>query len=931
MPFIPQQQAMYQQNYYNQPYGVYPQHQMGYPQPYYNGAAMGPNQYNPYAMNAYGGRGANMGGYPAQHGYPMPHTPVVASSPMYGPAGMNTMGHPHPQSPAVVSSPYGPPPSILPGTPSSTHSSYIQPVPVVPAPLQQQQHNGQHGPALSINVPPPMMATHDASGNYVLPTPVATSTISVQAKEFIPMSATIAANRPRADSELSEGAQFLKDFNSRITHNESTGLYEVVMDKGIITLPWFSRPDEVWPERVKKPKKKRVLSSNDSLKFYPIKPPSEEVVAPEPIAEQVEETIKEDTAARPETPSTTQPPSQAQSEHAASTTPTTPTSAQPPAEASQSVTPTSGKIAPKAIAIPLIPALPKKAAQAAAVAAVAAAATKKEPVESKAVAENKVEVAPAFEKKAEPQEPVKEDTTKVEAVETPAEPVKPVEEAKPAWSAPKSWAALLKPTATATPQPQAKAAPTAPAVKKTQAETLVDAFVSFDPKAKDTLIPFLEPRGLVNTGNMCYMNSVLQVLVFCIPFYDFLDQVGKKAVHNFKSDTPLIDAMIMFMREFPTLDSATTSEDLQKKIKTSQLEKFGDAFTPDFVYDVIRTLPRFASMRRGHQQDAEEFLGFLLEGLHDECVSVMKAAADAAAKTAASSEETNGWLEVGAKQKASTTQTVGNKFDSPITKIFGGTLKSVLKVSGAKDSITMEPYQPLQLDIHLPEVHTIIDALKGLARPETIHGDFNSPRGSKSATKQLTIETLPPVLILHLKRFQYDNSGGTQKIWKKVGYPLELELPKEVFTASKHKALIAHEGGLPKYKLTSVVYHHGKNATTGHYTVDVRRQDGREWIRLDDTVIRRVRAEDVAEGGSEDDAKAIARAMADQSGDSFGSNAFGQLDEDNGDEWKQVNGNAKKGEKKKEVKEVTRKEPERERFDVHDNKVAYLLFYQRME
>jgi hypothetical protein len=37
--------------------------------------------------------------------------------------------------------------------------------------------------------------------------------------------------------------------------------------------------------------------------------------------------------------------------------------------------------------------------------------------------------------------------------------------------------------------------------------------------------------------------QVLQVLVFCAPFYIFLDQVGKSAAHSFKSDTPLIDAM----------------------------------------------------------------------------------------------------------------------------------------------------------------------------------------------------------------------------------------------------------------------------------------------------------------------------------------------------------------------------------------------------
>jgi ubiquitin carboxyl-terminal hydrolase 10 len=53
----------------------------------------------------------------------------------------------------------------------------------------------------------------------------------------------------------------------------------------------------------------------------------------------------------------------------------------------------------------------------------------------------------------------------------------------------------------------------------------------------------------------------------------------------------------MFMREFPIIDSAQNVEQLRMRLKDNELEKYGDAFTPDFVYEVIRKLPRFASMR----------------------------------------------------------------------------------------------------------------------------------------------------------------------------------------------------------------------------------------------------------------------------------------------------------------------------------------------
>jgi ubiquitin carboxyl-terminal hydrolase 10 len=107
---------------------------------------------------------------------------------------------------------------------------------------------------------------------------------------------------------------------------------------------------------------------------------------------------------------------------------------------------------------------------------------------------------------------------------------------------------------------------------------------------------------------------VLQVLVFCTPFYNFLDQVGKRAAHSFKSDTPLIDAMyvatyspppdtkidnyrIMFMREYKVITSAISVDKLRLRLKEGDFEQYGEAFTPDFVYDVIKSLPRFVTMR----------------------------------------------------------------------------------------------------------------------------------------------------------------------------------------------------------------------------------------------------------------------------------------------------------------------------------------------
>lgn len=42
----------------------------------------------------------------------------------------------------------------------------------------------------------------------------------------------------------------------------------------------------------------------------------------------------------------------------------------------------------------------------------------------------------------------------------------------------------------------------------------------------------------------------------------------------------------------------------------------------------------------------------------------------------------------------------------------------------------------------------------------------------------MTLEKLPPVLVLHLKRFVYEKTGGCQKLIKNIDYPVDLEISK---------------------------------------------------------------------------------------------------------------------------------------------------------
>jgi ubiquitin carboxyl-terminal hydrolase 10 len=101
--------------------------------------------------------------------------------------------------------------------------------------------------------------------------------------------------------------------------------------------------------------------------------------------------------------------------------------------------------------------------------------------------------------------------------------------------------------------------------------------------------------------------------------------------------------------------------------------------------------------------------------------------------------------------------------------------------------VTLEPYQPLQLDISSPQVNTITDALLHLNEPETISGVYSASKGMNvDATKTVYLETVPPILTLHLKRFLYDPiEMRVVKKGKAVAYGPELIIPSSIISPAR--------------------------------------------------------------------------------------------------------------------------------------------------
>lgn len=195
---------------------------------------------------------------------------------------------------------------------------------------------------------------------------------------------------------------------------------------------------------------------------------------------------------------------------------------------------------------------------------------------------------------------------------------------------------------------------------------------------------------------------------------------------------------------------------------------------------------------------------------------------------------------------------------SPISQLLFGQFRSVVRKAGSKESVTNEPFNCLSLDIHSPSVHTLQEAIAFISQPETIGSSESSKSSILGIRKTVTIQQVPPVLIIQLKRFHYDSIKGSVKSTKCISYPTVLD-----FFGSGHQ-----QAASQLWDLHAVVYHHGRGAAGGHYTCHVSVQDQerksgssslsksarsqRSWYYFNDAVVELCDEQRVLAAGSDD-------------------------------------------------------------------------------
>ncbi|KAJ1920033.1 hypothetical protein H4219_001562 [Mycoemilia scoparia] len=288
--------------------------------------------------------------------------------------------------------------------------------------------------------------------------------------------------------------------------------------------------------------------------------------------------------------------------------------------------------------------------------------------------------------------------------------------------------------------------------------------------------------GLHNLGNTCFLNSVLQCLTYtpCLAEH-FL-------AHSHSRSCRVGDSCIACRLEAHVNQALTGS-------------KGSSAFPPKAIVGRLKSIAKH--MRVGNQEDAHEFLRYMIDSVQKNVLYGLDPKLDSRIK------ET-----------------------SLIHQILGGYLQSqVLCSKCGHQSNTFDPCLDISLDIQ--SCSTLEKAFRKFIKPDHLLGS-NRYRceGCKKlvdAAKQMTIYQLPTVLSIQMKRFSSWTGG---KINKFVEFPKTLNMKQYVSRNSP-------ESGPFSYDLYAVLVHAGGSARSGHYYAYVKAPNG-IWYEMNDSSVTQV-------------------------------------------------------------------------------------------
>nr|CAH7749099.1 unnamed protein product [Callosobruchus chinensis] len=313
-------------------------------------------------------------------------------------------------------------------------------------------------------------------------------------------------------------------------------------------------------------------------------------------------------------------------------------------------------------------------------------------------------------------------------------------------------------------------------------------------------------NGLKNIGNTCFMNSVIQ----CLSNTRWLLEYLRKDGHLRDINTSISSMKGALIKAFAEVIKELWSEDSSDRVVN----------TVSLKSQIQRFAPRFMGYA---QQDAQEFLRYLLEGLHEDVNRVTE-------KPKPILTEIDDTLSDSEKAQESWRRYLRLE-NSKIVDHFVGQLKSTLKCTFCgHSSVTFDPFWDLSLP--MPQRTGLLrlsQCLDSFTREETLDGD-EKPTCSKckerrKCTKSLSIHKFPKILVIHLKRFS-PSERFRGKLSVTVDFPLE-GLDMSNYASDNNAAQC-------RYNLYAISNHSG-TTYSGHYTAYCRHPYTGHWHEYNDS------------------------------------------------------------------------------------------------
>ncbi|KAL4074742.1 hypothetical protein V8B97DRAFT_1868021 [Scleroderma yunnanense] len=302
-----------------------------------------------------------------------------------------------------------------------------------------------------------------------------------------------------------------------------------------------------------------------------------------------------------------------------------------------------------------------------------------------------------------------------------------------------------------------------------------------------SVLPCQGRRGLLNLGQTCFLNVVLQSFI-----------------HN-----PLLRNYFLGDRHNSRLCKHTDCtccemDQLFTEIYSTSALPFGPTSFLATTWKVSAEVSGYA------QQDAHEFFITALNQIHGTC-------------------------------RGSTNISC----NCIVHQTFAGLLQSEVTCERCKNvTRTVDPMLDISLELRDPGTEkqiTLAGCLRRYTKPEKLGKEYSCSRCAKAtheAVRRLSIRKLPPVLSFQFKRFEHKTvaKGTPQKIDTPVLFPVTINMaPYTTVAANAHgkdsELIYPGPDAMYEYDLFAVINHEGQ-MENGHYTNFARFQD--EWYRFDD-------------------------------------------------------------------------------------------------